>query len=43
VATLGTILDAARQAQVEPPATLVVGQTVRLAEQLGWYAPGQQL
>jgi uroporphyrin-III C-methyltransferase len=37
VATLGTILDAARQAQVEPPATLVVGPTVRLAEQLHWF------
>jgi uroporphyrin-III C-methyltransferase len=39
VATLGTILDAARQAQVEPPATLVVGPTVRLSQQLGWYTP----
>jgi uroporphyrin-III C-methyltransferase len=39
VATLGTILDAARQAQVEPPATLVVGPTVRLAKQLHWYTP----
>ena len=36
VATLGTILEAARQAQVEPPATLVIGPTVGLAEQLRW-------
>jgi uroporphyrin-III C-methyltransferase len=36
-ATLGTILEAARQAQVEPPATLVIGPTVRLAEQLRWF------
>ena len=37
VATLDTILEAARQARVEPPATLVVGPTVRLAEQLAWF------
>ena len=41
LANLGTILEAARQAQVEPPATLVVGPTVSLAEHLGWYAPGE--
>jgi uroporphyrin-III C-methyltransferase len=39
VATLDTILDAARRAQVEPPATLVVGRTVQLAERLHWYTP----
>jgi len=38
VATLGTILDAARQAQVEPPATLVIGPTVRLSAQLRWFS-----
>jgi uroporphyrin-III C-methyltransferase len=37
VATLGTIVGAARQAQVEPPATLVVGPTVGLSEQLRWF------
>jgi uroporphyrin-III C-methyltransferase len=39
VATLGTILEAARRARIEPPATLVVGPTVRLSEQLGWFHP----
>jgi siroheme synthase len=43
LATLDTILEAARQAQVEPPATLVVGQTVALAEHLHWYSPGEQV
>lgn len=38
IATLDTILEAARQAQVEPPATLVVGPTVRLSEQLHWFS-----
>jgi uroporphyrin-III C-methyltransferase len=37
VATLATIVEAARQAEVEPPATLVVGPTVRLAQQLAWF------
>jgi uroporphyrin-III C-methyltransferase len=38
VATLGSIVDAAREAQVEPPATLVVGPTVRLSAQLRWFS-----
>ena len=37
VATLGTILSSAREADVQPPATLVVGPTVRLAERLRWF------
>jgi siroheme synthase len=38
VGTLSTIVDAARQARVEPPATLVVGPTVRLSRQLRWFS-----
>jgi len=36
-ATLGTLLGAAERADMAPPATLVVGQTVALSEQLGWF------
>jgi uroporphyrin-III C-methyltransferase len=37
VGRLDTILTAGRQANVQPPATLVVGPTVQLAERLRWF------
>lgn len=36
VATLGTIVEAARRAGIPPPSTLVLGPTVRLAACLAW-------
>jgi uroporphyrinogen III methyltransferase/synthase len=36
-ATLGTLVEAARRACIAPPATLVIGPTVALSEQLGWF------
>jgi uroporphyrinogen III methyltransferase/synthase len=37
VATLATLPDVARQAQVHPPALLVVGAVVTLRDRLAWY------
>jgi uroporphyrin-III C-methyltransferase len=39
-ATLATILEAARDQAVAPPAALVIGPTVRLADRLQWFRPG---
>jgi len=36
VATLATVADEARRAGVEPPAITIVGEVVRLREQLAW-------
>jgi uroporphyrinogen III methyltransferase/synthase len=35
--TLGTIVDEARVSAIRPPAALVVGEVVRLREQLAWF------
>jgi uroporphyrinogen III methyltransferase / synthase len=37
VGTLGDIVEKAEQAQMEPPTIIVVGQVVRLRDQLNWY------
>lgn len=37
VGTLRDIVEKAEQAQMEPPTIIVVGQVVRLREQLNWY------
>src|SRR5688500_14865673 len=37
VGTLNDIVEKAEQAQMEPPTIIVVGQVVRLREQLNWY------
>src|SRR5579859_5380866 len=36
-ATLGALVEAARQAHIAPPATLVVGPTVALGQELNWF------
>lgn len=38
--SLATIAEVAREAGLEPPATLVVGEVVRLREALRWFDPG---
>ncbi len=38
--TLGTLADIAAREKVRPPALVIVGEVVRLRDQLGWYAPG---
>ncbi|MCC7103512.1 MAG: uroporphyrinogen-III C-methyltransferase [Chloroflexi bacterium] len=38
LATLATMVGAAREAGIQPPAVLLVGQVVRLSEQLNWSA-----
>lgn len=37
VGTLGTIAGKAAEAQIEPPSIIVVGEVVRLREQLNWF------
>lgn len=37
LATLGTVLAAARERGLKPPAVLVAGEVVRLAEKLSWF------
>ncbi len=40
LATLGTIVEAVKTHQIEPHATVVVGQVAGLAAQLAWFQPG---
>ena len=40
VGTLGDIADRAEEAAIRPPATLVVGEVVRLREMLNWFEVG---
>ena len=37
IGTLATIVDKAAEAQVEPPSVIVIGEVVRLREQLNWF------
>ncbi|MGH7259704.1 MAG: uroporphyrinogen-III C-methyltransferase [Nitrospiraceae bacterium] len=37
IGTLATIVDKAAEAQIEPPSVIVVGEVVRLREQLNWF------
>ncbi len=37
IGTLATIVEKAAEAQIEPPSVIVVGEVVRLREQLNWF------
>ncbi len=38
-ATVSTLADAATRASIEPPALAIIGEVVRLREQMQWYEP----
>ncbi|MBI2311687.1 MAG: uroporphyrinogen-III C-methyltransferase, partial [Betaproteobacteria bacterium] len=39
--TLETLAGLAREAHVKPPTLIIVGEVVKLREQLGWFEPGR--